>query len=706
MWSVCGLNNGPPRRTPRRRPCLETLEDRTAPALFTVTTTADTGTGSLRAAVDSANSTGGSNTITFASPLTGGQTITLTSNDTTNPFALGPTALVIAPGDNLTIAGDPAQAGITISGNNSQRLFGVLTGGTLTLQFLTITGGRAQGGNGGSFNLVSPNDMDSGGGGAAGLGGAVFNAGTLNLVQSTVTGNQAVGGNGGSGGRLDGNDFFGGGGGGGLGGNGGQSDDGGGGGGGLSGNGSDGSGAVTAAPAARGGGRRHGGPERRQRDARHCAWRRRGAAAVWGPMAGVAPADLGAAAAAPRTMLSGPPAPAAWGAWVEAAGGAAAPPISAAAWEWAGGAGGFGAGAGGGGGGFTVGAGGAAGFGAGTGGAGGLNMPDVGGGGGGGGGAGLGGAVFNDGGTVTITNSTLTGNQAVGGTGGSAMNNGSHGGAGANGQGLGGAVFNRNGSFTVLYPPLGDNTTAEGGGAAGGGAAGGIVNVGDGAGGSAALTLTNSIVSGSTATSDVLNTISNGGAGAALYATAPNIVQTVVVTQNSSTTTNGSGVVNTDPMLAAAGLASNGGPTQTIAATTASSTAALKTGATGTGVTTDQRGTQRSSPPDLGAYQYSPAGVPTAVLMSDGELDLYNSVTGQMQQLSPAGTIQSISAVQARRRRYPTSSPSRPAPRGPSSWTRCGSTPRPPVGRRCPPPCSRRSAPLPTRPTRASSSAC
>ena len=36
-----------------------------------------------------ANSDGGSNTITFAASFAGGQTITLTGNDTNNPFTLG-----------------------------------------------------------------------------------------------------------------------------------------------------------------------------------------------------------------------------------------------------------------------------------------------------------------------------------------------------------------------------------------------------------------------------------------------------------------------------------------------------------------------------------------------------------------------------------------------------------------------------------------
>src|SRR5262249_38969963 len=141
-----------------------------------------------------------SNTINFA-PAVAGQTITLAANDTNHPFAFGPTALVIVPGDNLTIVGDPSQAGVTLSGNNSHRLFGVYAGASLTLQDLTLTGGNATGGNGGN---VTGNGYGAGGGAGAGLGGAVFNAGTLNLFATTLTGSTARGGNGGAAGNLQG----------------------------------------------------------------------------------------------------------------------------------------------------------------------------------------------------------------------------------------------------------------------------------------------------------------------------------------------------------------------------------------------------------------------------------------------------------------------------------------------------------------------
>ncbi|MHB1561996.1 MAG: DUF4214 domain-containing protein, partial [Isosphaeraceae bacterium] len=66
-------------------------------------------------------------------------------------------------------------------------------------------------------------------------------------------------------------------------------------------------------------------------------------------------------------------------------------------------------------------------------------------------------------------------------------------------------------------------------------------------------------------------------------------------------------VAGTSPNFAAAGLTDNGGPTSTIALT-AASTSALAAGVSGTGFTTDQRGVARASTPDIGAYEYTPAG--------------------------------------------------------------------------------------------------
>ena len=58
---------------------LEALEDRLAPAAFTVTNANDSGSGSLRAAILSANSAAGADLIAFNIPGAGAHTINLAS---------------------------------------------------------------------------------------------------------------------------------------------------------------------------------------------------------------------------------------------------------------------------------------------------------------------------------------------------------------------------------------------------------------------------------------------------------------------------------------------------------------------------------------------------------------------------------------------------------------------------------------------------
>ena len=132
-----------------------------AAATFTVTDNSDnpTDTGSLRFAVN--DLAPGSNTITFAAPLTGGQTITLTSTLTLT--------------NDVTISGPTSGAGVTVSGNNAVRVFTVNGGVTASITNLTIANGSSGGGNGGGIN----------------------NSGTLTVTNSTLTGNSTSGGFGG-----------------------------------------------------------------------------------------------------------------------------------------------------------------------------------------------------------------------------------------------------------------------------------------------------------------------------------------------------------------------------------------------------------------------------------------------------------------------------------------------------------------------------
>ena len=130
----------------RRRAALEFLEDRTllsiAPQTYVVTNTSDSGADTLRDAINSANrdtyppST--YDTIQFDSSLAG-KTISLT---TIGDSTVGNSALAItAP---VHIAGDAA-GGLTIASSGartSARIFYISAAGNLTLQNLTVSGGR------------------------------------------------------------------------------------------------------------------------------------------------------------------------------------------------------------------------------------------------------------------------------------------------------------------------------------------------------------------------------------------------------------------------------------------------------------------------------------------------------------------------------------------------------------------------------------
>jgi hypothetical protein len=165
-----------PRQRDSFRPLLEILEARNL--LSAPVSTTD----GLVAAITTANSSGGATTITLASDTTFDFT---SANNSTN----GANALPVITG-NITIAGSGAT--IERTGSTAFRLFDVASGGSLTLQDLTLQGGEASGA------LV------------AAEGGAIFSSGTLNLSAVLVQGNQAVGANGASAG-ANGADAFGGG---------------------------------------------------------------------------------------------------------------------------------------------------------------------------------------------------------------------------------------------------------------------------------------------------------------------------------------------------------------------------------------------------------------------------------------------------------------------------------------------------------------
>ena len=228
--------------------------------------------------------------------------------------------------------------------------------------------------------------------------------------------------------------------------------------------------------------------------------------------------------------------------------------------------------------------------------------------GGGGGGAGMGGAIFNAAGSVLITNSTLTGNAAKGGAGGAGVIAAA---AGTGGQGLGGALFNVNGTVDIINATIAGNNVSGGAGKnvnggvvvapADGGAIYNLQMTGYSVPGSgpATLNLVNNIFANSTGGHDFNN---NGG--------------TVGVSSNNLFVTSSGAAPSgftqtTTAALQLSALASNGGPTQTMALGTGSPAidGGTKTAFPFTVPATDQRGFTRdpdnAGTVDIGAYELS-----------------------------------------------------------------------------------------------------
>jgi hypothetical protein len=448
------------------------------------------------------------------------------------------------------VGADPARAG---SENDVSPGAGVLT-----LRDVTLTGGLAKGG-----------DALRGGGGA-GMGGAIFNQGTVVVERSTLFADTAQGGSstnpaaGASGGGIGGN---------------GHDDVGGG---------------FAATSAFEGGVGGVGGPL----GGGGGAGLRLGENGRAGDSAGQG------AGGGPATGLGGT-----GGAALNAGDGSGGGGSAGTAGSGHGG--GFGAGGGSGGGGGGVGGGGGSsgsggagggGFGAGggatsgvgsTGGAGGFGGGGGGGaagaaggapgfGGGspsgtqGGGGAGMGGAIFNMQGRLTIRDSTLTKNAAVGGV----DNVPDH------AKGIGGAVFNLSGSVTVDGATLAANTAAYDGES--------IYNlVYDASTARTALTsLRDTIVAGSTPTVVVASSKT-------AYISAPNLGGATVDAGHfdlvTSMAAREQGTILGSPLGADPGLGAlrdNGGPTRTMAPEAGSP--AIDAGSA-FGLTTDQRGAPRPS---------------------------------------------------------------------------------------------------------------
>ena len=198
--------------------------DRLEPTVFKVNSNADLGDNNLvdgkcltvnpnectlRAAVQQSNRTSGSDTINFASTVTG--TITL---------GLGELVIDNEP-DSLTINGPGARV-LTVSGNNASRVFRISDDASAAINNLRISNGKATATNGGGIyhdgdflaltnSTVSGNNASSAGGGiyntgnvltlnkttvsdntSDGSAGILNSNGTMTLTNSTVSGNEAT----------------------------------------------------------------------------------------------------------------------------------------------------------------------------------------------------------------------------------------------------------------------------------------------------------------------------------------------------------------------------------------------------------------------------------------------------------------------------------------------------------------------------------
>jgi predicted outer membrane repeat protein len=157
-------------------PVASQLPDRPA-AIITVTNNSDSGAGSLRQAIIDAIA---GDVINFSSSLAG-QVIVLTSGQ-------------LDINKNLTIDASLLAARISISGNNTQRVFNIINNSTVTMISLGVINGYASDGAGvvvPSGSTLNLNNCLFSGNVASNFGGGVYNTGTLSITNCRFANNQA-----------------------------------------------------------------------------------------------------------------------------------------------------------------------------------------------------------------------------------------------------------------------------------------------------------------------------------------------------------------------------------------------------------------------------------------------------------------------------------------------------------------------------------
>jgi hypothetical protein len=250
----------------------------------------------------------------------------------------------------------------------------------------------------------------------------------------------------------------------------------------------------------------------------------------------------------------------------------------------------------------------------------------------------MGGAIFNEAGTVTITNSTITGNTTSGGAGGTgffyATNNvvlkKRHDFTAASGAGLGGGLFNHNGFITVTNSTISGNTADQGRG---------IFESGDPFSSwkqpqptNATAFLSNTIIGQSDINPSVSDLLVLAAAGTAQVWGPGDLIGTLLVPSSIGVTnTLVNPLLNTDPRLGP--LQNNGGLTPTMAL--AAGSPAIDHGIEWLAPPTDQRGFSRNGNVDIGAFEFSvPLQQPQTITFGPlanrtyGDIDFPLSATG------------------------------------------------------------------------------
>lgn len=182
------------------KPQLLCLEERVTPATYTVTNFGNSGTGTLRAAIDLANGTTANDTIVFDIGSSA-RTINLTSTL--------PSIEARGTAGKLEIV-KQGSATLTLNGNNGGsnrdfRIFNIAAGGDFTLSGVTISGAQTSGSGAAIYNrggIVSISDCVLTNNIAGEWGGAIRNGASendgseLTLQRCTISNNTAADGGG------------------------------------------------------------------------------------------------------------------------------------------------------------------------------------------------------------------------------------------------------------------------------------------------------------------------------------------------------------------------------------------------------------------------------------------------------------------------------------------------------------------------------